>query len=392
MLAPGSLESLRQRNLSLVLRAVQRREATSRVDLVRTTGLSRTTVSSLVGQLVRDGLLVERSQRGDTTPPPQGGRPPTRLSLNPEAGAVLGVHLGHDVIRTVLADLSGGVLAEDVTEFDVDHRADAALAFLTDVAASLVETSGAPRDRLLGVGVAVSTPVPTSSDRRPSLLPDWQEVDVAGALQARLGLPVHVGNDANLGAMAERTFGAARGASHLLYVMLSNGIGAGLVLSGRLHTGSTGTAGELGHVVVEPDGRPCRCGNAGCLETVAGGPALAAAYGGSLPDLLRGCAQDDPRAQQVLADAGRAVGAALAGVCSVLDPELVVVGGTTAAAGAPLLDALRASLVQGLRPGAEGRTQVVVGSLGARAEVLGAVALATASAPQPTLRPYERQA
>lgn len=396
MPAPGSLESLRQRNLGVVLDAVQRREATSRADLVRTTGLSRTAVSSLVGQLVRDGLLVERGRdevrAGGGEDGPHSGRPPTRLVLNPRAGAVLGVHLGHDVIRLALADLAGEVLLEDETELDVDHRPEAALDHVTAVAAGLVQRSGVPRDRLLGVGVAVSSPVPTSADDRPSLLADWQDVDVAAVLGARLDLPVHVGNDANLGAMAERSFGAARRSRDVVYVMLATGIGTGLVLGGHLHTGATGTAGELGHVVVEPGGRVCRCGNRGCLETVAGGHVLVAALpagpGGrpaTLADLLRGCAAGEPRAVGLVQDAGRAVGTALAAACTLLDPELVVVGGSTAQAGEVLLAPLRESLFAALRPGSDRRTSVVRGRLGARAEVLGAVELATAHAPRPAV-------
>jgi predicted NBD/HSP70 family sugar kinase len=385
--APGSLETLRRRNRGMVLQAVQAGGATSRIDIVRATGLSRTTVSSLVNQLIAEGLLAEGTDRGGPPSAHQTGRPPTRLTLEPSGGAVLGIHLRHDGIRLALADLAGSVLAEVLVDLDVDHRADAALSFVEDATNDLLADAGIARDRLLGAGVAVSSPVPTRSNHGPALLTTWHDIDVAAALGRRLGVPVQVGNDANLGATAERVFGAARTARSLVYVMLAEGVGAGLYLDGRSYVGANGVAGEFGHVVVAPGGQVCRCGNRGCLETVAGAGALVAALPPradgvrDLDDVLAACRDGDPGALRIVADAGRAVGTALAGVCTMLDPDLVVVGGRTAAAGAPLLDGIVETLQRGVPPTEESPVRVVVGELGARAEVLGAVALAIAAAP-----------
>jgi len=388
MNAPGSLETLRRRNRGLVLRAVQSGGAASRVDIVRTTGLSRTTVSSLVNQLIAEGLLAESTDRLGVAAANPTGRPPTRLTLEPSGGAVLGVHLRHDGIRLALADLSGAVLAEALVDLDVDHRADAALSFVEDATDGLVAEAGIPRGRLLGAAVAISSPVPTLPRHGPSLLTTWHDIDVADALAERLGVPVQVGNDANLGATAERFFGAARTTRNLVYVMLAEGVGAGLFLDGRTYLGGKGVAGEFGHVVVAPGGRVCRCGNRGCLETVAGADALVAALPpraeGTVPDLddvLAACQAGEPGALRIVADAGRAVGTALAGVCTMLDPDLVVIGGRTAAAGQPLLDGIVETLGRGVPPTDEPVVPVVAGELGVRAEVLGAVALAIAVAP-----------
>jgi predicted NBD/HSP70 family sugar kinase len=386
--APGSLENLRRRNRSLVLRAVQADGATSRVDIIRTTGLSRTTVSSLVSQLLAEGLLAESNNRGPSSAGRQTGRPPTRLTLEPSGGAVLGIHLRHDGIRLALADLAGSVLAEVLVDLDVDHRADAAMEFIQDAAKDLLLDTGTRSDRVLGAGVAVSSPMHTSSGHGPALLTTWHDIDIPAAFGARLGMPVNVGNDANLGATAERYFGAARNSRNLVYVMLAEGIGAGLFLDGRPYFGSKGVAGEFGHVVVAPGGRVCRCGNRGCLETVAGAEALAGALptrdDGRAPDLgevLAACAEGDAGAVRVVADAGRAVGTALAGVCTMLDPELVVIGGRTALAGQPLIDGISETLRRGVPPTDEVPVPVLAGHLGVRAEVLGAVALAIAAAP-----------
>ena len=388
MNAPGSLETLRRRNRGLVLRAVQSGGAASRVDIVRATGLSRTTVSSLVNQLIAEGLLAESTDRLGSPTANQTGRPPTRLTLDPSGGAVLGIHLRHDGIRLALADLAGTVLAEALVDLDVDHRADAALSFVEDATDALVAEAGIVRSRLLGAAVAISSPVPTLPRHGPSLLTTWHDIDVADALTTRLGVPVQVGNDANLGATAERFFGAARTTRNLVYVMLAEGVGAGLFLDSHAYFGAKGVAGEFGHVVVAPGGRVCRCGNRGCLETVAGADALVAALpvraDGTVPDLddvLAACRAGEPGALRIVADAGRAVGTALAGVCTMLDPDLVVVGGRTAAAGRPLLDGIVETLGRGVPPTDEPLVPVVAGELGARAEVLGAVALAIAVAP-----------
>ena len=194
--APGSLESLRGRNRERVLSEVRRRGATSRVDIVRETGLSRSTVSSLVGGLITEGLLVERPERSVAVGSSNGGRPATVLTLNPVTGGVVGVHFGHDSARIALADLSGQLIGERLRELDVDHDVEATLTFAADSARELMAEAALGGDRLLGCGVAVSTPVhpPGTDVSGPSLLTDWRGVDIAGELRNRLGTPVLVGH------------------------------------------------------------------------------------------------------------------------------------------------------------------------------------------------------
>jgi predicted NBD/HSP70 family sugar kinase len=394
--APGSLESLRSRNRLRVLETVQQRGAISRVDITRATGLSRTTVSSLVAELLSDGVLSELTERAEPlVPSPGGGRPATLLGLNPDGGGVLGVHLGHDGVRVVLADLSGAVLGERQREIDVDHLPADSLAYVADAALELVAASGQATDRIIGMGVAVSAPVQLVSRtlRTPSMLRDWTDTDIAAQLRERVGVPVHVGNDANLGAMAEWTFGVGRGADDLIYLMLSDGVGAGLVLGGRPYEGAAGAAGELGHVTVVDGGYVCRCGNRGCLETVVGTHALVGAVSHSrgpdttLADVVELAVAGDPGCRRVVVDAGRTIGRALSGICAMLDPKLVIVGGKIAAVGAPLLEGVREVLSRRLPPAISQGVVVTAGRLGDRAEVLGAVALATRSTSAHLLAP-----
>ncbi|GAA4075941.1 ROK family transcriptional regulator [Actinomadura miaoliensis] len=392
--SPGSLASLRSRNRLLVLETVRRHGRISRVGIARATGLSRTTVSSLVADLLAEGVLSEAAA---SAPPSasRGGRPATPLSLNPEGGGVLGVHLRHTDIRVLLADLSGGVLGERHRGLDVDHQPGRALDFVAETALDLVATEGRGMGRVFGMGVAVSAPVRSRSHTpsTPSMLAAWTDVDIAARLRERVGLPVHVGNDANLGALAEWTFGAARGVHDMIYVMLSDGVGAGLILDGRLYEGATGTAGELGHVPVVDGGYVCRCGNRGCLETVVGARALSSAFSHirgpdtTIADLVALLAADDPGARRVVSDAGRMIGQALAGVCAVLEPRLVVIGGEVAAVGRLLLDGVRDELTHRLPPAIGHAVAVTAGSLGDRAEAFGAIVLATHQTSAHLLKP-----
>jgi predicted NBD/HSP70 family sugar kinase len=379
--APGSLSALRGSNRLRVIEAVQQRGGASRVEVVRTTGLSRSTVSSVVADLLAERVLVEQRDQHTLTSAGAVGRPATLLTLNPDIGALVGVHLRHDGVRVAVADLAGTVQAESLGELDVDHHAHDAIGHVLDQVPALVAEAGADQRRLLGVGVAVSAPIVSGPDGpRPAGL--WRGVDVVRELGSAFGVPVHLDNDANLGGMAEWIFGAGRGADNLVYVMMADGVGAGLIVDGRLHRGAHGGAGELGHVVVNPDGQVCRCGSRGCLETVSGTEALTASlrhsYGPdvTLPTVLNLVHTGDPGARRAVADAGRAVGKALAGICAVLDPQLVVVGGQLAAAGAPLLDGVREELSRWLPPTLGDGLSVLAGQLGVRAEVRGAIAMA----------------
>ena len=208
----------------------------------------------------------------------------------------------------------------------------------------------------------------------------------AAELQKRLDVPVMVDNDANLGALAEAAFGAGRDAGDLVYLKVSSGIGAGLILNGRLYRGTNGLAGELGHVLVDPDGIVCRCGNRGCLETVAATGALVdllrRSHGEDLTidGMLEAARDGDPGCRRVINDAGRALGIVAATLLNVLNPELLIVGGHLAAAGDLLLDGMRESVARAALPETSRGAQLVAGVLGERAQVLGALALVVSEA------------
>jgi predicted NBD/HSP70 family sugar kinase len=392
----GSLESLRARNRRRVIDTLRQRGTASRAEIARLTGLSRSTVSSLVGELQDAGLVVETTGAGDGGVP-RGqlqGRPPVLLALDRRAGAVLGIDFGHDDIRVAVADLARTVLAERVVEgIDVDHAGTGALDLAAHLAAEALEDADMPTERVIGAGVALSGPVDHEADvvHRSAILPSWVDIRPGAELSRRLSVPVHVENDANLGALAEVTMGAARGCRHAIYVMIAAGIGAGIIVDGRVLHGARGTAGELGHVLADERGPICRCGNRGCLETVVAGPAivemLRRTHGPelTLDAVLELVAGGEPGARRAIEDAGRAVGRALASLVNVLNPEIVVLGGELAAAGEALLDPVRAEIARHAIAPAARDVRVVRSRLGDRAEVLGALILAGQRADVPQL-------
>lgn len=381
MTTSGALARLRAGNAQAVSDVLAREGALSRADLARGTGLSRATVSSLVAELIQAGRIVETSERAR---PYRGGsgRPPVLVRLSVPTGIVAGIDLGHRHVRVAVADRGGDVLAEERRVVDVDGLGAAALDEAVGMVEAAVGRAGERRERLRAVGACLPAPRGRGSSRLDAaLMPAWVGVDPAAELERRLGLAVHVDNDANLGALAELGRGSARLAADVVYVKLASGVGAGLVLGGRLHRGAGGRAGELGHVTSVEDGLACRCGRRGCLETEVSTDRLQEllrpAHGAAVDDLAALEAQGHPDVRRVLHDAGAAVGRALADVVTTLDPSVLVLGGPLGRSAAVL-----AGTREGLRARADREVvaglEVRPGALGERAEVLGAVSLALA--------------
>ena len=390
----GSLESLRERNRLRVVDALRAGGAVSRADIARSTGLSRSTVSSLVADLQAAGLVREGEQLDGVAHGGQGGRPPVLLTLDTSAGALLGVDFGHDHVRAAVSSLSYDVLAEQHVELDVDSSAHEALDTAARLARELLDDAGVGAGRLLAAGVGLPGPIDRESGlvRSQPILPSWGGLDPVAELEQRLSAPVHLDNDANVGALGEATFGAGRGARVLVYLRLSAGIGAGLVIDGRPFRGARGIAGEVGHVLVDPQGPICRCGNRGCLETFVAGPALCELLRKShgpltVRELVALSAERDAGATRVLADAARIVGRAVADLCNTLNPDVVVVGGDLSAAGDVVLEPLREAVRRFAIPAAADAVRIVPSELGDRAELLGALALAGHEADDPLSLP-----
>ncbi len=377
----GSLASLREGNRRRVIDALRERGLASRAELARITGLSRSTISTIVGDLVDAGLAGERD--GQPAGETHAGRPPVMVALNGSAGLAVGIDFGHRHLRVAVSDLSHTVLAETWCELDVDHSADQGLSKAAQFVDQVLAEAGGERERVIGAGMGLPAPIDraTGSVQASSILPGWVGVDAGLEANNRLGLAVEVENDANLGALAELVWGAAKGKSEVAYIKVATGIGAGLISGGRLQHGVGGTAGEIGHTLLAEGGPVCRCGNRGCLETLASARSIADLLSASRREeissrrLLELSAGGDAAAQRLIGDAGRAIGIAVANLCNILNPECVIVGGELSAAGEVLLEPLREVVRRNAIPSAVEDLEIVAGVLGERAEMLGALAL-----------------
>ena len=379
----GSLRSLRELNRGRVIDALRGRGTASRAEIARATGLSRSTVSSIVSDLIEAGLLTEQAEATGVAHGEAGGRPPVLLSLNPSAGLAVGVDFGHSHLRVAVSDLSHEVLAESWRELDVDHSAEEGLDAAAELVDEVLKEANVGRKGVIGVGMGLPGPINRSTGAvgSSSILPGWVGVNAALEMERRLRLPVKVENDANLGALAEFVWGSGRGHSDVIYIKLASGVGAGLLFAGRLHHGAGGTAGEIGHIPAQNGTAICRCGSRGCLETVASARAIAEQVGVSRGEpvsprrLLELIADGDPAASRLIGEAGRQIGVALAELCNLVNPNCVIIGGDLSAAGELITEPVLESIRRYAIASAADQVTVVAGVLGERAELLGALAL-----------------
>jgi predicted NBD/HSP70 family sugar kinase len=383
----GTLGWLRERNRQRVLGALREQGRTSQAEIARATGLSRTTVSKVVAELKETGL-VDVMQVGASEPPSiHGGRPSVQLALRDLSTTVVGVDFGHSHVQVAVGDVAHNVLAERRCDLDVNHRAAEALDASARMVDEVLAEAGVRRADVVGVGIGIPGPVDRARGTVGSktILPGWLGLRIADEMGARLALPVEIENDANLGALAELTWGAGRDCSNFAYIKAATGIGAGIVIDGRLLRGATGTAGEIGHTTLDGAGALCYCGNRGCLETVASGPAIVHLVGNgdgarlTLGGVIDLAADGDLRCRRAISDAGREIGIAIAGLCNLINPERVVIGGVLSRAGDLVLDPIRASIRRYAVQAASESVEVVPAVFVERAELLGCLALALRS-------------
>ncbi|WP_448058898.1 ROK family transcriptional regulator [Cellulomonas hominis] len=376
----GSQSSLRGANRAAVVEALRRHGGLTQVELVGATGLSAATVSTIVKELVGSGHVEVRSTI-------RSGRRAQRVTIAHQVGLAVGVHIGLRHLRVALGGIDHEIVAEQTLPLPNEHRIDTSLDQAALLVVELLERVGASLDEVLGVGLGLPAPVDTSTGMISvrGIMRGWDEVHVGHVMSKRLGLNVLVDNDANLGALAESRLGAARGYGDSIYVRASYGTGAGIVLAGRLHRGFAGTAGEIGHVQVDPAGAICRCGSRGCLDTVVGAHALTeplrASYGSlTLRDVVSRANEGDPGCRQVIADAGITIGTVVAGLGMAVNPQCVVVGGELAETGELLLGPLRDAIRRRVLLNQIAPLEVVPAQFGPRSEVMGALILVLDSA------------
>jgi len=359
-----------------VIESLKRHGRLTQVELAGSTGLSPATVSNIVKELTASGLL-------HTSFTSRSGRRATLVSLARQVGLVAGVHFSSRHLRIAIADATRTTVTQTTLPLPLDHRHDAELDRLSLLLGDMMESLGGSVSDLLAVGLALPAPIDprTGMVSTPGLLRGWEGVDVAESLTSRIGRPVHVDSEANLGGLAEAREGAGRASRSSVFIRIGHTISAGIIVGGDLFRGVNGKAGQIGHVTLDENGPICRCSNRGCLETYAAGPALLSLFPPGegmqrLGDLLQAAESGDGSSRRVIADAGRHIGVAAASLCNLFDPELIIVGGELGLAGELLMAPMRHSLERTALASADGLPEIVEASFGEWAETRGAIATA----------------
>lgn len=382
MAAPYERHSLRDRTREDLYNLICAHSNVTRPMLMEITSFSRSTVNHAVGQLLSDGRIVEAELvtkgRGSGS-----GRPATQLIAVASGDPVAAIDFGHNHIQVAVADALGQSLGEKFLRVDVDVLATRSM----DLAAALIEDLR--REHSLGRFASVVAGIPGPLDARtglvrsPTILSSWVELAPAAELERRLGVAVHVENDAVLGAYGELHRGAGSGLSNFLYVKASHGIGASVIIAGQPYKGATGLAGEIGHTHLAGHTESCRCGNRGCLEAVISVQSIrdqiAHAHPQVDPSSIDLTAHPDEVTARILNEAGRTLGGVLASLCDLLNPEALIIGGELGAAAPQLIDGIAASIQRHSQPGTAASLRIVPAELGVRAELVGALEMAAAA-------------
>lgn len=347
----------------------------TRSELADLTGLARTTVAARIDALLAMGLVGPAGEAASS-----GGRPPSKFAFNAGVRLVLAADIGATHASVAATDLNATILARHSEAIDIGEGPEPVLNRVIEIGRKLLEDVGRRVGDLAGVGIGLPGPVEHSTGRpvKPPIMPGWDGFDVAGFVGRQLGTVVLVDNDVNIMAIGER-YAHWQEFQNVLLVKVATGIGAGIISNGQIQRGADGTSGDLGHVRV-PDGEDvlCRCGNSGCLEALASGPALAGKLRAegidatTSTDVVELAAKGNVQAIHALRQAGRDLGEVLAICVNLLNPSVIVVGGSLARAGDQLLAGVREAVYRRSLPLATSRLRIEQSKAPADAAILGA--------------------
>lgn len=369
---------------SRIVRVMSERGAISAAQIAGVTGLARSTISMALAELRRSGVVVEvapgESARGV-------GRPAGAFALNPEAGTCVGLHLGLDEMRMIVANVSHSVICEKILPLGRDYSPALAAQAATRAIRDAYAANGLAKSALLGVGISVSGPVSRDGRvQRASVVPTWEGVNIREVFEPALKRPIFADNESNCAAIAEMTWGAARGWDDFILFKIDLGVGGAIVSHGKVITGIAGGAGEFGHMTIDPEGELCRCGNRGCFELVASFTRpleIASRLHGramQIEDIVALAKQGDVGSMRLIADTALIAGRGLGMIGAVLNPGLIVIGGGVALAGNILLEPLKESferhtLIKCNHVLETQRTRIVLGQFTSNDSLMGAVGL-----------------
>lgn len=389
----NSMRLLKQINIVAVLQVLRHKSPISRAEIARMTGLTPATVSSIVAILI-EARVAREVGPGESN----GGRPPILLEFNPQAFYLVGVDLGVSKVLAVVIDLDGNIVSKAIAQVNVHSKVREIVEKMFQVTRDAIAGAGHAAKKIAGIGLSVPGLVDVNrgiSVFAPNI-PAWREVPIAPLFYDEFEVSCLVENDARAMALGEARFGAGRGWANILCVNVGRGIGAGLILGGQIYRGEGGAAGEIGHMTVDPNGPMCPCGNSGCLEVLAAGPAIAAAairavstgtatlirelVGGRIEYITAeivssAAAQGDSLASRLIQEAGRFLGIGIANAINLISPEIVVVGGGVSRAGELLFEEIRRTVKERAFSARVNLPKIVPSSLGEEASGIGAAAL-----------------
>jgi predicted NBD/HSP70 family sugar kinase len=360
-----------------VLRLLLDGQPRTRAELIDLSGLARSTVTGRIEALLASGLVVPSGEAAST-----GGRPPARFRFNPTARLILAADVGATHVSVALTDLTGEILDRSTTRLNIAEGPEVVLSEVARMGRVLLRAARRSVTDLAGTGVGLPGPVEHSTGRpnHPPIMPGWDSYDVVGRLSREHLGPVLVDNDVNIMALGEHA-GEYADVEHLLFVKVATGIGAGVISGGRLHRGAQGAAGDIGHIQAPGHDEVCRCGNTGCLEAVASATAVAGQLRAAglepsssldVVDLVRA---GNTIATRTIRQAGREIGTVLAAAVSLLNPSVIVIGGSLSQAGDSLLAGIREAIYARSLPLATTDLRVVTARSGQDAALRGAATL-----------------
>jgi predicted NBD/HSP70 family sugar kinase len=359
----------------------------TRADLGAITGLGRAAIASRLEPLMEFGLVAPVSDAAST-----GGRPSARLAFNPASRLIAAADIGATHAAVALTDLSGKILLESRERLEIATGPENVLDWLATTLQRLLEEAGRPVAEMVAIGIGLPGPVEHSTGRpiSPPIMPGWDGFNVPAYVQQTFDVPVLVDNDVNIMALGERAT-CWPGEDNMIFLKVATGIGSGIISGGRLQRGADGAAGDVGHIAVSRGaGVQCRCGNTACLEAIAGAPAVAASLrekglqattGSDVVSLVR---SGDPAAIQAIRQAGRDIGEMLTMCVGIINPSLIVIGGSLAQSGEHLIAGIRETVYTRSTPLATQHLNVTQSKTGAEAGVIGAgiMAIEYALAPE----------
>lgn len=374
--SPGSQSALRKRNQQRISEQLLHGGPATQAELARITGLSTATVSNIVKDMQLAGLVT-------LTPTTSSGRRAHLVRYTGDNSLAVGIDFGRSHVRVVLANRSFQVVDERQIPLPVGHDATAGIAAASSLLDQILSENSIDRANLIGAGAGIPGPIDKRTGKviQGAILPEWVGINLHEQLQNALKLDVFIENDANLGALAQTTWGPHAEVPNLVFVKIGTGIGAGLILNGSLYSGTIGVTGEIGHITIDESGQICRCGNRGCLETVASTATMIRLLSAGLQqqvtteDIIERALAGDATTLRVIDDAGNAVGRALANISNLVGPDVIVIGGPLAALGDALLGPIRRGLLRHAVPVVGENIKLSTSSLAAGSEALGAASL-----------------